>query len=60
MIITMTHVRMARYCRRGAMAFCNRHGLDWSKFLRDGLPERDILATGDAMAKKVVEIAHGV
>ncbi len=60
MIITMTHARKAKYCRRGALAFCDRHKLNWHKFLREGLPEEELLATGDAMAVKVVEIAHGV
>lgn len=59
MIITMTHVRQSGMCSKGARAFFLRHGLDWSEFIKNGLDESLILATGDAMAKKVVEVAHG-
>lgn len=57
--VRMEHVRKARMCSRGARAFFKRHGLDWHKFLRDGLPAETIEATRDAMALKVVEVARG-
>ena len=57
--VRMEHVRTARMCSRGARAFFARHGLDWQKFLREGLPAREIAATGDAMALRVVEVARG-
>ena len=59
MIIRMAHVREAKYCIRGARAFAERHGLDWRRFLKEGLPEEALLGTGDAMAKRIVERAHG-
>jgi hypothetical protein len=47
-------------CSRGARAFFERHGLDWTKFLKEGLDAEIIEATEDAMALQVVEIArHG-
>jgi hypothetical protein len=55
----MEHVRAARMCSRGARAFFERHGLDWQRFLAEGLPAEQIEATGDAMALKVVEVARG-
>lgn len=55
----MRDVRAARFCCRGARAFCKRYGLDWSAFLKDGLPAEKLLATGDALAIKVVEVARG-
>lgn len=57
--VTMEHVRAARMCSRGARAFFERHGLDWQRFLAEGLPAEQIEATGDAMALKVVEVARG-
>lgn len=57
--VTMEHVRAARMCSRGARAFFERHGLDWQRFLTEGLPAEQIEATGDAMALKVVEVARG-
>jgi len=47
-----------RYCNRGTRDFFSRHNLDWSEFVRNGLPEEVILATGDAMAIAVVEFAR--
>ena len=46
------------FCGRGARAFFARHGLDWSAFVRDGLPASVLLATGDAMARRLVEHAE--
>ena len=59
MTIILKHVRQCHMCSRGAREFFGRHGLDWSEFVKNGLPEETILATGDAMAKRVVERAHG-
>ena len=59
MIITTTHFRKANYCVRLSREFCKRHGLDWDKFIRQGLPEEELIATGDHMAIRLVEIAHG-
>ncbi len=65
MIITMQHVRSVLvngkvgYCALGTRRFFRRHGLDFSRFLKEGIPEEQLLATGDAMAKRVVEFAYG-
>lgn len=58
-IVKMEHVRAARMCSRGARAFFARHGLDWQVFLEKGLPAETLVATGDAMALQVVEVARG-
>lgn len=55
--IYMRHLRALKFCARGSREFFQKHQLDWSKFLREGI-ERDRLAgTGDAMAIKAAEIA---
>jgi hypothetical protein len=56
-VVTMKHMRQAKYCRRGVMAFFKRHGFDWSSFLRDGIDANKLKNTGDAMAIKVAEMA---
>jgi len=33
--------------------------LDYGKFLQEGIPAETLLATGDAMAQAVVEVARG-
>lgn len=46
------------FCGRGARAFFARHDLDWLTFVREGLPARVFLETGDAMARRLVEHAE--
>ena len=58
MIIKMRHVRK-NGCSNGARGFALRHGFDWSDFLKKGIPEEKLLATGDAMAVRIVGEAHG-
>ena len=57
--ITMRHIRAAKMCSSGARAWFNRHGFDWSDFLKHGIDSDKVLATGDAMAIRVVEVANG-
>ncbi len=35
-----------------------RHGLDYARFLREGLPVEEIEATGDALGMKVADVAR--
>ena len=59
MIVLMRDVRAARMCSRGARVFLEKHGVDWAAFLRSGVDSELLIATGDAMALRVVEEAHG-
>lgn len=66
MIITSAHLRSIPYfsdkpgfCAPGASAWFRRHKLDWRAFMKDGLPEETLLATGDAFAIAIVKHAHG-
>lgn len=59
LIVTMHDVRAAHGCRKGAKAFCDRHGIDWMTFLRDGVGAQILIDTGDAMALNLVEVARG-
>lgn len=56
--VKMNHIRAAKMCSRGARQWFERHGLDWSTFLREGLPVEEIEATGDAMALRVARVAR--
>lgn len=58
-LVRMEHIRAARMCSRGTREFFERHGLDWSAFLQEGIPGSKLEATGDAMARRVVEVARG-
>lgn len=57
-MVTMKHIRQCKMCSRGARAFFEKHGLDWTSFLRDGVPVETLEQTGDAMAKQVADAAR--
>jgi hypothetical protein len=73
MVVTMQHLRTIPYfgrrpgfCLRGARAWFERHGLDFRAFVREGIDAELLLATGDGMARALVEwarqsedLAHG-
>ena len=55
---TMKHIRACRMCSRGARAWFDRHGLDWTEFLKQGVPVEALEQTGDAMAIQVAAAAR--
>lgn len=57
--VTIQDARELGFCVGGTRTFMERHGLDFKAFLRDGLDAADLLATGDAMAERVVVHAQG-
>lgn len=59
-LVTIAHVRAANLCVHGTRTWFARHGLDFRAFLARGLPASSLLATGDAMALRVVEVARRV
>jgi len=63
----MAHVRQVEgfsprrgFCASGTRKWFARYGLDYSDFLKNGIDEEKLLATGDPMALATVEQAHGV
>ncbi len=57
-VVTLAHCRELGYCSSGLRAFFKRHGLDWSTFVREGLPAPVIESTGDAMATRAAQRAR--
>lgn len=57
--VRMAHIRQADICSSGARSFWKHHNLDWNRFLSEGTSAESLLATGDAQAARVVEIARG-
>ena len=57
-VITIDHVRAVGLCVNGTRTWFAHHDLDFRGFLRDGLDAYTLLATGDAMARRVVDCAH--
>jgi hypothetical protein len=58
MIIRMSDVRAAYMCSGGAREFFRKYGLDWTKFLRDGIPASELAALNDGLADRVIEVAR--
>ena len=52
--IVMNDVRLAGYCGPGLSTWLPAHGFDLRDFVRNGLPARDMIATGDAHGIRVV------
>lgn len=46
-----------RYCNRGSRQFFERHGLNWSSFLQQGVDLHVIEQIDDEMARKAVRKA---
>ncbi|WP_339665893.1 hypothetical protein [uncultured Pseudomonas sp.] len=70
MIVTVQHMHSVPtwngrqgYCHGQARGFFKRHGLNWMDFLHNGIEAETLLATGDALAKHLVdyvrETEHG-
>lgn len=57
-IVIMQDIRTAKLCSSGARGWFARQGMDWNKFLSEGLPEEQFIATGDANALRVVKAAR--
>ena len=58
MMVTMKHMRRLNYCSAGVRKFFLQHGLDYARFLREGIPAEELVKTGDAMAIRVAEVAE--
>ncbi len=56
MIITINDVRLAGYCASGARRWFEAYSLDFRDFMANGISEERFLATGDAMAIRIVEL----
>ena len=52
--------RRQGYCLKGMKQFAKRHNLNFKQFAKEGIEEEELLKTGDAMAKLIVDFANGV
>jgi hypothetical protein len=48
------HAKILKYCSKGLRKFFAEHGLDYLKFVREGIPEHLIWDTGDEQARRIV------
>jgi len=56
-VITLDDARTSRKCADGMETFAARLGLDWRRFVLEGLPAAELVATGDPEALEVVRQA---
>lgn len=54
-VVTIADVRARKWCVSGAREFCRVHGLSWEQFVREGMPCSAMLATGNDMARQLVD-----
>jgi len=57
--VFMKDIRSLKMCSAGTRSFFERHGLDWSRFLKEGLPAEQFEAIDDHMSQQVAEAARG-
>jgi hypothetical protein len=58
LIVTMRDVRESGLCARGTRAWFARRGLDFHKFLTEGMPEAEVIALQDALANRALDAAR--
>jgi hypothetical protein len=57
-VVTITDVRNAGVCVRGAKRWTQANGLDFAHFLKHGLPASTLLATGDPRVPRAIATAE--
>lgn len=57
-IVTVADARAAKLCVAGSRTWAARYGLDFRKFLTEGLPEEVLTALGDPLADRAVAAAR--
>jgi len=58
LVITTEHLRnIDGFCVAGAKTFGELYGMDFKRFVREGIPAAELIKTGDALALKMVELA---
>jgi len=60
-IVYMSDCRSLRYCAKGVRIVFQRYNLDYSDFLKNGIPASKLLeaTNNDGMVQAVVEVARG-
>lgn len=56
--VHVRHIRAANLCTRGTRAWFKKNGLDYNRFIAEGLPEESFIETGDPLAMRPVEVAR--
>lgn len=57
-LVTTEDMRALKCCVSGSKAFAARYGLDWARFIREGLPASEFEKTGDYLGVRAAEEAR--
>lgn len=57
-IVTVQDLRASKLCFQGARPWLSRHEFSWQGFLANGIDAEVLVATGDALALRVVAQAR--
>jgi hypothetical protein len=55
--VYIRHVKAMRYCTKGIRYWCELHGLDFKRLIREGFTADELIETGDSMGIRVAEFA---
>ena len=56
-IVRVEDMRALNYCARGSRTFAQLHGLDWARFVSEGLPADELARLNDMQANAAIEKA---
>lgn len=56
-VVTINDIASIAYCRRGARKFFADRGLDWSEFLKNGIPISTLETFDDVMVQDAIAVA---
>lgn len=56
--VTLADIRAIKFCSRGSREWFDRYGLDWSRFVSEGLPVAAFDGINDPMLKRAIEQAQ--
>lgn len=49
------HLRQVTFCRKGSRAMADRIGVDWDRFMREGIPVSELEKIDDVAVQKLVK-----
>ena len=57
LVITTADIQSIGLCIRGIRPWAKANGFDFVKFVKEGIPARDVFATGDEFALRAIKVA---
>ncbi len=58
LVLYVRHIRAAKICMSGAREWGKRYNLDWTEFVKNGIPLSRLSHISDAMKDRIIEQAR--